>query len=117
MKKIIITLSLFATLLPSIGHASHYNSEKSFNLEQSVVFRSNQRLRSNDGRQIYLYTNRICELFDEGRLVAKCTYRVQNGEIRLLDERGETVYKGPYVLNRNGNLQSISLAGTTYRAF
>lgn len=86
--------------------------------QPSVVFRSMQRLRSNDGRRIILYTNRTCELFDGDRLIVECTYRVQNGEVRLLDENGRTVYAGTYRMKSDGrNLASLRLNGTTFYAY
>lgn len=85
------------------------------NIQQSVVFRTTQHLVSRDGREIYLYPSRKCELFDGDRLIATCTYRLQDGEVRLLDENGDTVYKGTYRLsNDRRNLSSLTLAGTTY---
>lgn len=85
---------------------------------QGVVFRSTQRLRSSDGRSIYLYSSGRCELFDGDRLMANCRYNVQNGEVRLLDENGNTVYKGSYTMKSDRiNLSTITIRGTVYRAF
>lgn len=82
---------------------------------QDVVFRTTQCLASKDGREIYLYPSKKCELFDGGRLIVACMYRIQNGEVRLLDENGDTVYKGSYRLaNDRRNLLSLTIAGTTY---
>lgn len=82
----------------------------------SVVFRSTQKLKSSDGRQIYFYSSRRCELYDGDRLVVATTYRLQNGEVHLLDEYGQTVYKGTYRMSSDGrNLSSVTIAGTTYR--
>lgn len=56
-----------------------------------------------------------CELWDGDRLVVTATYRLQNGEVRLLDENGNTIYKGSYRLARDRrNISSLTLAGTTY---
>ncbi|MBQ4632839.1 MAG: hypothetical protein IJ421_08515 [Prevotella sp.] len=80
-----------------------------------VVFRTTQKLRANDGREIYLYSNRICELYEGDRLVVKCTYRLQEGEVRLLDEYGNTVYKGTYRMTSDRrNVVSLRLGDTTY---
>lgn len=86
--------------------------------QRSVVFRTTQRLRSRDGRSIYFYTNRSCQMFDGDRCVAECTYTIQNGEVRLLNSNGRTLYKGTYRMSKDGrNLASLSLAGTTFYAF
>ena len=85
---------------------------------QSVVFRSTQKLRSRDGYEIYFYSNRKCDGYnDSGRLMFSTTYRVANGEVFLLDENGRTVYKGRYRMKSDGrNLSSVTIAGTTYYA-
>lgn len=91
---------------------NYYNQQRS---SQVVVFRTTQRLKSRDGRQIYLRPNRVCELWDGDRLEVSTTYKLMDGEVRLLDERGNTVYKGSYVLSRDRqNIASLTIAGTTY---
>lgn len=119
MKKFIFALcALF--LIPMFGFAEVNTLETETSItsaseSRGVVFRSTQKLRSSDGRSIYLYSSGRCELFDGDRLVAECTYTLQNGEVRLLDENGRTVYKGTYRMKSDGrNLSSITLAGTTY---
>lgn len=83
--------------------------------EPSVVFRSTQKLKSDDGRQIYFYSNRSCELYDRDRLVVATTYKIKDGEVYLLDEYGQTVYKGTFRMSSDGrNLKSVTIAGTTY---
>lgn len=83
-----------------------------------VVFRSTQKLKSCDGRRIYLYSNGQCELFDGDRLAVECTYAIRGNEVRLLDENGRTVYSGTFrYKSERRNLSSISLAGTTYYSF
>ncbi len=42
-----------------------------------VVFRSTQKLKSSDGRKIYLYSSGLCELFDGDRLAVECTYTIR----------------------------------------
>ncbi len=121
MKKLIIVVSALL-LMPAFcladTNVSKAETPVESTTEQNVVFRKNQRLRSNDGRMIYLYTNRTCELYDGDRCVCTCTYRLQDGEVRLLDENGYTVYRGTYRLKSDRqNLASMSLAGTTYYAF
>lgn len=116
MKKIVLFLLISLTSITSYG--VNINAGYSNTIEtgmQDVVFRTTQRLRANDGREIYLYPNRKCELYDNDRREVTCTYRLQNGEVLLLDEYGNTVYKGSYRMSRDGvNISSITLAGTTY---
>lgn len=122
MKKIFIVVMTFA-LFPIVGMSETVKVQECVTVNSmvdsnDVVFRSTQRLKSRDGRSIYLYRSGTCELFDGDRLIASCTYRLQNGEVRLLDERGNTVYKGTYRMKSDRlNLQSLTLAGTTYVAF
>lgn len=79
-----------------------------------IVFRTTQRLRSNDGGEIYLYASGKCELFDNDRLVATCTYTIDGSEIRLLDGN-VTLYKGTFRYSPDRrNVASLSLRGITY---
>lgn len=83
--------------------------------ERGIVFRSTQKLKSNDGREIYLYSNRRCELYDGDRLEVVCTYKIVGNEIRLLDENGNTVYKGSIQISSDRqSILHLSIAGTTY---
>ena len=122
MKKIFIAAMVFA-LFPIVGMAETDKNQECVVAESivdsgDVVFRSTQRLRSRDGRSIYMYKSGTCELFDGDRLIAECRYSLRNGEVRLLDENGRTVYKGTYRLKDNRrDLQSLTLSGTTYYAF
>ena len=118
MKKIFIAIALFLAV-PAVGISapSTLTGESVVESDSEVVFRSNQRLRSRDGRSIYLYTSGRCELFDGDRLWCECTYTVQSGEVRLLDENGRTIYKGSYSTDSYGNLRNLTIAGTTYYAF
>ena len=86
--------------------------------DRSVVFRSTQRLRSNDGRSIYLYPSRKCELYDGDRLEVACTYTIYGNEVRLLDENGNTVYKATFTYTSDRrNINRLTMAGTTYFKF
>lgn len=85
--------------------------------EQRVVFRQTQKLRARDGRMLYFYSNRKCEGFDGDRLIFVCEYTIQGNEVRLLDERGITVYKGTITWKVKGiSLSSLTLNGDTYYA-
>lgn len=85
--------------------------------EQDVRFRSTQKLRSRDGREIYFYSSGKCEGYDGDRLQFSTTYSIYGDEVRLLDERGNTVYKGSITWRTRGqSLHSVTIAGTTYVA-
>lgn len=85
--------------------------------DQSVVFRSTQKLSSNDGRELYFYTNGMCDGYYGDRREFSCKYRLQDGEVRLLDEDGNTVYKGSYRMKSDRrNLSTVTIAGTVYWA-
>ena len=100
MKKLIVAIMLLGGGIIFSSNANKpIENIASFEtcISQNVVFRSTQRLKANDGRQI------------------TATYRLQNGEVRLLDENGNTIYKGSYRLARDRrNISSLTLAGTTY---
>lgn len=87
--------------------------------QQKVRFRGTQKLRSSDGRQIYFYSNGICEGFDNDRREFSCQYTIYDRtEVRLLDENGNTVYKGTCTFKSDcQNLNSVRIAGTTYWAY
>ena len=121
MKKFIFAI-LSILLVPQFGTAKENTADNDISisapLDSSIVFRSTQRLRSEDGGSIYFYSSGRCELFYGDRLIVTCTYTLQYGEVRLLDENGSTVYKGSYRMKSDGrNLASVTIAGTTYRAF
>ncbi len=82
-----------------------------------VVFRSNQRVKSRDGRQIYLYTSGKCELYEGDRCTATLEYQVVGNEIRLILE-GKVLYKASFQYKSNRrDISSLTLSGTTYYAF
>lgn len=86
-------------------------------MTQNVRFRSTQKLRSRDGREIYFYSSGKCEGYDGDRLQFSTTYTIIGDELRLLDERGNTVYKGSITWRTRGqSLNSVTIAGTTYVA-
>lgn len=84
---------------------------------QNVRFRSTQKLRARDGREIYFYSSGKCEEYDGDRLQFSTTYTIIDNEVRLLDERGNTVYKGSLSWRVKGqSLYNVTIAGTTYFA-
>lgn len=84
---------------------------------QSVVFRSTQKLSAKDGREIYFYSNGRCEGYYCDRLEFSTKYKIQDNEIRLLDENGNTLYKGTVRWRERGkSLSVVSIAGTSYYA-
>ena len=83
MKKLIVAIMLLGGGIIFSSNANKpIENIASFEtcISQNVVFRSTQRLKANDGRQIYLYSSGKCELWDGDRLVVTATYRLQNGE-------------------------------------
>ena len=84
---------------------------------QNVRFRSTQKLRARDGREIYFYSSGKCEGYDGDRLQFSTTYTIIDNEVRLLDERGNTVYKGSLSWRVKGqSLYNVTIAGTCYFA-
>ena len=84
---------------------------------QTVRFRSTQKLRSSDGRELYFYSSGKCEGYDGDRLQFPTTYTIIGDEVRLLDERGNTLYKGTLRWRVKGqSLYNVTIAGTTYFA-
>lgn len=119
MKKILFTV------MAVIGCFTMANAEeisindikemKEYHIARSVVFRSTQKLVASDGRKIYLYRNGTCEMRNGDRVEVTCRYRLQDGEVRFLDENGNTIYAGSYVLRRDRmNISTLTLAGTRY---
>lgn len=87
---------------------------ENFQLESDVVFRHNQRLKSRDGREIYLYSSGKCEMYYYDRLEVSCEYSVIGNEIRLIDN-GRVIYKGSFTYGPDRQtLSSLSIAGTIY---
>lgn len=115
MKHLLFVLIMLVSFTYPFDSEVMGSEMKTVSADNYVVFRNTQKLRANDGREIYLYSNRTCELFHGDRLEVKCTYRLQDGEVRLLDENGNTVYKGRYRMASDGrSLVSLTLAGTTF---
>lgn len=84
---------------------------------QNVRFRSTQKLRARDGREIYFYSSGKCEGYYGDRIEFSTTYTIYGDEVRLLDERGNTIYKGSCNWKIKGQtLSSVTIAGTTYYA-
>lgn len=116
MKKKIIFVCIALIFGVTLPMSAMQETDAITEIQQNVVFRSTQKLTANDGWQIYFYSNGTCEWYNEnGRKMLTCRYRLSGGEVRLLDENGDTVYKGSYTLSRDRiNLNSVSFAGNTY---
>ena len=85
------------------------------NCDTQTVFRTTQKVRSNDGYEIYFYKDGRCEMYDNnGRLVVSCTYTFSGNDMFLLDERGNTVYKGTCTIKNGNELTRLNIAGQTY---
>lgn len=80
----------------------------------NIIFRSTQKVRSNDGYEMYFYSNGNCEMYNNnGRRILTCTYTFRGDEMFLLDENGDTVYKGSCTI-KNGQLTYLNIAGQSY---
>lgn len=83
--------------------------------QSGIVFRTTQKLKSRDGGEIYFYSSGKCEMYQNDRLVVSCTYTIDDNEVKLLDEKGNTVYKGRISWNNTKSYAlSVTIAGTTY---
>jgi len=114
-------LALVTIISSIILHAASVQYEDNFlpsapDAPQNVHFRETQKLTDASGWQIYFYRSGKCEGYDDkGRLMFSTTYTLRDGEAFLLDEKGNVVYKGQYVMSRDGvNIRNIKIAGTTY---
>ena len=116
------TLIITATMMINASVTETTSSIESPTFEmstasQTVRFRSTQKLRARDGREIYFYSSGKCEGYDGDRLQFSTTYTIIDNEVRLLDERGNTVYKGTLSWRVKGqSLYNVTIAGTTYFA-
>lgn len=115
MKKLFIACSLLfctATTMFALPETRiSYTKET-----QNIVFRTVQKMVARDGWEIQFYSNGTCKWFnDDGKHMLTCRYKLSYGELYLLDENGETVYKGSYVMSRDKiNLSSVTFAGRSY---
>lgn len=110
----LIVASFFPLHADAHENYSHLYSESELVSESEVVFRHNQRLRSRDGREIYLYNSGKCEMYYNDRLEVSCEYSVIGNEIRLIDN-GRVIYKGSFTYESDHQtLSSLSIAGTIY---
>ena len=117
MKKFILFFCGMLMLVGSANAVDFTSVKESIPSEQRyVVFRTTQKMRANSGDEIYFYFNRTCKMYDSnGRLMVTCTYRISDGEVLLLDERGNEVYKGSYRMSSDRiNLSWVKFAGVTY---
>lgn len=124
MKKLLF-LSLAALFaFPAVNVAASdfdviRSNSSSMLLAEAPPFNVFRRFRSNDGREFYFYPEGKCEGFDNGRLMFTARYKIIQSikELRILDENGNTIYKGSYSLadTRKNYPYQITLGGTSYR--
>ncbi len=119
MRKTFVFIVCALLLMPTVSFATQETiTEKEANVETDyqtgkVVFRQTQKLRSQDGREIYLFTNGKCELWNGDRKMTTCNYAILHNEIRIYG--GGVEYKGTIVLSSNKlTIASLTLQGTTY---
>ena len=121
MKRFTIMLTL-ATLLGvsnsivvATENMNFKTSVEIISAEHGVVFRKTQKLTNREGSEIYLYTNGKCEMYYNDRCEVVCYYTVTGNEIKLLDEKGNTIYTGTFTYTSDRqNVQSLTIAGTKY---
>lgn len=117
MKKYILFVFAAFMLIGSVNALNFTSINKSVPCEQRyVVFRTTQKMRADDGSEMYFYSNRTCKMYNSnGRLMVTCTYRISDGEVLLLDEYGREVYKGSYRMSKDRmNLAWVMFAGVKY---
>lgn len=113
MKKILIlVIGLLLMSDTVVSYANEYTTTTEAN-DGVIPFRGTQKMRANDGREIYFYANGKFEMYDGDRLVVSSTFRMSDGNVFLLDENGRTIYKGTY-LAANNVLKSVRIGGTSY---
>lgn len=103
----------------TLNHQKSVNvkpSDVTIDSQSNIVFRGLQKLRANDGGEIWFYQSGKCEMYYNDRLIVTCTYQVDGGAIKLLDENGNTVYKGSFTYSRDDRTKvaKVTIAGTTY---
>lgn len=116
MLKKLIFLLIFAVGIAAISDTYPVSAATSSytNDERGVRFRVNQRLKSVDGREIYLYTSGKVELYDNDRMIDECEYVINGNEIKLI-KYGRVLYKASFHYKSDRKtLQALQLAGTTY---
>ena len=118
----VVTLFVGSMLLSSftLNHQKQNDNNPTVSIldsQSTIVFRGTQKLRSSDGGEIYFYQNGKCEMYQNDRLVVSCRYDVDGNDVKLLDENGNTVYKGriTYSQKDRTKVASVTIAGTTYR--
>lgn len=119
MKRTALALALF-TLVQINSNAEFLNTNTettvTTNVQQrKVVFRTTQKLRASNGRELYLYTSGRAEWYgSNGKLLGEYTYTLIDGEIFLYRD-GEREGKGSYTMKRDRlNLASVKLNGVIY---
>ena len=115
MKKL-LTLFIAAIFMAPVCFATPVASESTYSSDssQGVRFRVNQRLRSNDGRELYLYTNGRAELYENDRMGDECEYQVYGNEIRLI-KWGSVAYKASFEYQSDRKTISwLRLQGTEF---
>lgn len=126
MNKIVIsflTFAFLATLCPiklkasnSVLPSCNLVINKEIGSASGVVFRSLQKLRSDEGEEIYLYSSGKCEIYNgDGVLTNSIRYTIQGDELMLLDEDGDTIMKGRIYWDQHHiNAQRVVLMGITF---
>lgn len=122
MKKLFLVLFVVFSMNLFAGIDNPSNNKECVTIdsesEMGAVFRSNQYLKSSDGREIQLLTSGVCKMYEDDRLVATCTYSYNPQEKYVhIYVDGEELYKARVWMKKDGmNISHILLAGTYYRS-
>lgn len=81
-----------------------------------ILFRGTQKVRANDGAEIYLYSNGNVQMYNSnGRLVTEALYEWDGGsEIFIKDLDGRIIYKCRCTVDQQKQLVNLTVAGETY---
>lgn len=69
---------------------------------RSVVFRRDQKLKTNDGWSVCLYTNRRLTMYAGNKLVLSGTYKLSGSNIQVYGKNGDLLEVLQYSRSRNG---------------
>lgn len=126
MKKVLITMAMLAGMVAG-GNLYAYQTNDLWQIKtkmsilsfsdsnSNLLFRGTQKVRANDGAEIYLYSNGSVQMYNSnGRLVAECTYNWDGDNEIFFIADGKTLYKGRCTVNQQKQLVSLTIAGDTY---
>lgn len=118
----IVALSMGVMLLSSFrtnDMKSNCNSTSSpmvYESQSSLVFRGTQKLKSNDGEELWLYQNSKCEWWVNDACIRTGTYTHDGKDVKIYFEGVEEPIKGSIYWNSSHSKPlSIRICGKDYR--